>query len=170
MIKEKYFIGLLGLLLPVLAFTACDDKKEDDKPRSIALTVDKDAIKSNGMDAATFTVNADGQPLASGYLITGEDGASLAGNTFTTTIPATYSFHAVYEGLQSQTATVRAEQVVLTHTADVTAINDDGESAVTFTVAADADLPGRASIFYRSGETETLLEGNVFRSEIEGDY
>ena len=155
-------------------YTGCSDSDEEEKPQSITLSVDKNDLKSNGSETVTFSVKADGKDITNNTktrIIYKEENTQLSGNTYSTNIPGTYTFYATLDNLSSSEIQISAMPVILVLTADVTSIKTNEKSAVTFSVTADDnDVTKNVEIFFKYGESETLLEGNIFTTDQEGSY
>ena len=171
MTLEKNILLLICLLLTAIS-TGCSEPNEVEKPQSITLSVDKNNFKSNGNESVSFIVFANGKDITSSCkIIFKEDNTPLSGNTFSTNIPGTYTFYATFEGLSSSDVQVNAMPIVLILEADTSSIITNGKSVVTFSATADGEnVTGNIEVFYKSGETETHIEGNTFTTDQEGSY
>ena len=168
---EKNVLLLICLIMTAIS-TGCSKSNEEEKPQSITLSVDKSNFKSNGNEVVSFLVLANEKDItSSSRIIFKEENTPLSGNSFSTNIPGTYTFYATYEGLSSADVIVNAVPIVLILTADTFSIKTDGKSRVTFSVTADGEnVTGNVEIFCKSGESETLIEGDKFSTDQEGSY
>lgn len=104
----KNLIKITALLIGASLLFSCAEKPDDgstDDPnggiagqKSFSITVDKDVIQSNGIDAATLTVLLDGQDVTSESIIYNEKNEVIELNDgkFTTTQNGEYKFWASY--------------------------------------------------------------------------
>ncbi|MDR2139465.1 MAG: Omp28-related outer membrane protein [Tannerella sp.] len=173
---QKNSLYLLGTGLILRMMLACS-LFNTAEPLEIKIAVDKTVIKANGTDKAVFTVTANGEDVTSSAVIsrksTPEEGGeygSSTGSTFSTRVPDVYTFHASYEGQQSNEITVEATEVVLSITADRAAIKANDRDVVTFTVRADdEDVTDKATVVL-AGEPETVLETGSFSTKTANAY
>ena len=171
---EKNVLLLICLLLITVMSTGCSDPKDEEKPQSITLSVDKNNFKSNGNEVVSFFVNSNEKDITNNSktnIVFKEENTTLSGSTFSTNIPGTYTFYATFEGLSSADIQVNAMPVILILSADITSIKTNEKRAVTFSATADGEnVTGNIKIFYMSGESEIPIEGNLFTTDQEGSY
>jgi hypothetical protein len=79
---------------------------------NIALSVDKNEIKADGEESATFSVSLNNQPITNGVTIYSlNDSKALNGMSFSTTEAGEYRFVAAYEGYFSNEVRIVAKAV-----------------------------------------------------------
>jgi len=147
----------------------------------LTLSVDKNTIKADGTDIATFNVKLNDEVLTGGYTIYEKigTGGNPSGNTFSTTTAGTYTFYAQYtsgtETLTSNEVTIEAtepEPVVqtLTLSVDKETIEANGTDIATFNVKLnDEVLTGGYTIYEKIG-TGGNPSGNTFSTTTVGTY
>lgn len=104
---------ILSYALAVAASLSVVSCTEDDTPTTangIMLKVDKDVIKCDGIDAATFTVVTDeGKVVTEGITFySGMEEVAMAGSKFTATTAGEYTFWASYKTFNSNSVTIKA--------------------------------------------------------------
>ena len=82
---------------------------------TVMLTLNKNEIKANGSEEATFTVLADGKDVTGKAVIMqkGSPDTPYDGKTFKTTEPGTYTLYAVYDNVKSDKVSLKATYVPL---------------------------------------------------------
>lgn len=106
---RKGIICILAAVMGILPFlTGCEDNKAEEHP-GLWLTVDKATIAADGEEVATFTVTLDGVDVTSECTFCNQY-SCYGKNTFSTTTPDEYVFHATYleTGENSNDVTVTA--------------------------------------------------------------
>lgn len=106
---KKGIFCILAALIGLIPFlTGCEDNKAEEHP-GLWLTVDKATIAADGEEAATFTVTLDGVDVTSECTFCNQY-SCYGKNTFSTTTPDEYVFHATYlaTGENSNDVTVTA--------------------------------------------------------------
>ena len=106
---KKGIFCILAALIGLIPFlTGCEDNKAEEHP-GLWLTVDKATITADGKDMATFTVTLDGVDVTSECTFCNQY-SCYGNNTFSTTTPDEYVFHATYlaTGENSNDVTVTA--------------------------------------------------------------
>lgn len=134
---------------------------------SLVLAVDKESIRNDGEDVATFTVTYSGQDVTAQTIIvnlTNGERWSTGVNTFTSTTSGDYEFKASYEDMTSNTVkvavTVEASNPLVL-TATKPRIVPDGTDATSFKVMYEGeDVTAQAKI--KNLETGEYLESNSF--------
>ena len=92
---RKGIICILAAVMGILPFlTGCEDNKAEEHP-GLWLTVDKATIAADGEETATFTVTLDGVDVTSECTFCNQN-SCYGKNTFSTTTPGEYVFHATY--------------------------------------------------------------------------
>ena len=102
---KKGIFCILAALIGLIPFlTGCEDNKA-----GLWLTVDKATIAADGEETATFTVTLDGVDVTSECTFCNQY-SCYGKNTFSTTTPDEYVFHATYlaTGENSNDVTVTA--------------------------------------------------------------
>lgn len=169
---------LLLLSVALLGIVACDDEKPTPAPTpdstTVELSVDKNTIEADGIDAATFTVEVNGEVRTDVAVVNVADYSTVADNIFTTTDEGVYKFVAIYNKVASNEVSVTAqnsvvEQHTLTLTANRSTIINDGTDAAIFSVTFDGEnCTGDAVV--RNVTTDSPLEGYIFTSTTVGSY
>ena len=173
MLSEKNFLRLLCVLLLGIIATGCSGSDEKEEiPTSIVLSVDKNNLKSDGVESVTFSVKANNKDITnSAVIIYIEENTPLSGKNFSTNIPGTYTFFATFENLSSSNVEINAMPIFLILTADTTIIKNNGKSSATFSATADgSDVTDNIEIFLINEDTEILLEEKMFTTYQEGSY
>ena len=143
---------------------------------SVGLSVDKNEIKADETDTATFTVTVDGEVVNEGYTIKNLTyNIALEGNTFVSNVAGSFRFVAEYEGVKSNEVEVNAvkeekpEDKKLTLKADVTRIKANGQEIATFTVMyGEESVTNECTI--TNTQTKESLTGNTFSTTTIGEY
>ena len=177
-IKISGLYSSLLLIFTFIFFSGCDGSNENKiippKVEVVTLSVDKNKIKSDGIDFTTFSVIADNVDVSGKAVIINksEGDKTITDGIFLTNTPGTYTFYSVYEDVTSATIEVEVLSANLLLNSDVTTIKADGISNVTFSVTEyDEDITDNAEIFYiGNDETEVKLEGNIFNTTEEGIF
>lgn len=134
---------------------------------SLVLAVDKESIRNDGEDVATFTVTYSGQDVTAQTIIvnlTNGERWSTGVNTFTSTTSGDYEFKASYNDMTSNavkvTVTIEASNPLVL-TATKPRIVPDGTDATSFKVMYEGeDVTAQAKI--KNLETGEYLESNSF--------
>lgn len=106
---RKGIICILAAVMGILPFlTSCEEESKVEHP-GLWLTVDKATIAADGEETATFTVTLDGVDVTSECTFCNQY-SCYGKNTFSTTTPDEYVFHATYSetGENSNEVTVTA--------------------------------------------------------------
>ena len=154
-----------------------NDNNDDNEEEIVVLelTVDKTSILADGVDAAVFSVSADGAVLSDNYQVLNvADSSFVANGVFTTTEAGIYTFVALYDKAVSNEIVVEAQVVeypdpVVELKADKTSIAANGVDKVTFVVLVDGVDMTSESLIINQNSNETL-NGNTFTSENVGEY
>ena len=168
----KKFLSIFAIVALALGFTACEEPtlepQEANKP---TLSVDKNEILANGVDAATFTASVEGVEGAEIQIIALKDNTILTGNTFTTTEPGKYQFKAIYGQESSDVVEITAKEVekIVKLEADKSEILADNTESVTFTVKVD-DVVVTENYEITNLNYGIKLEGNTFTSDVAGEF
>lgn len=107
----KNIFSIASLLVAAVMFVSCGDKEDPIITDGITISVDKDVIKCDGIDAATFTVkSADGEVIKNDVKFYDADlnELNIKDFKFTTTTAGEYTFWASYMTSNSTQITVRA--------------------------------------------------------------
>lgn len=165
--KRNLFFVVAALVTVFLA--ACGP--EQPTAPDVKLVSDKTAVMADGSDTVTFTVIVGDEAVTDRSVIVQDGYGELATTYFTTDVPGTYRFHAVYDGRESNVITVTAGQAPeksLILSADKYEIYNDGIDETHFTVTyGDEDVTDDASVCNVSG---ICLGSPVFNSTKTGTY
>lgn len=153
---------------------ACSDSDEPTVERSVVLDASPKSIANDGVQAALFTVTLDGADVtaASQIFMQGAD-EPLASNAFTSTTPGTYTFHAVYDKIVSNTVTVTVtsgdapKPGVLVLVPSINAIRDNGTDVCHFTVLNDGKEVTEGVTLFKDKQEYSSLD---FTSTEAGTY
>lgn len=109
----KRFLKYASLLVAAVMFISCDETGSDTPTTAngIILSVDKDLIKSDGTDIATFTVLTDnGEQIKDEVTFFNENFEEIQIDNFkfSTDKPGEYKFWAAYKTFNSETVTIKA--------------------------------------------------------------
>lgn len=169
----KKFLSIFAIVALALGFTACEEPTVEPQPEAQkpTLSVDKNEILANGVDAATFTATVDGVEGAEIQIISLKDNTILTGNTFTTTEPGKYQFKAIYGQESSDVVEITAKEVekIVKLEADKSEILADNTESVTFTVKVD-DVVVTENYEITNLNYGIKLEGNTFTSDVAGEF
>ena len=169
----KKFLSIFAIVALALGFTACEEPTVEPQPEAQkpTLSVDKNEILANGVDAATFTATVDGVESAEIQIIALKDNTILTGNTFTTTEPGKYQFKAIYGQESSDVVEITAKEVekIVKLEADKSEILADNTESVTFTVKVD-DVVVTENYEITNLNYSIKLEGNTFTSDVAGEF
>ena len=169
----KKFLSIFAIVALALGFTACEEPTVEPQPEAQkpTLSVDKNEILANGVDAATFTATVDGVESAEIQIIALKDNTILTGNTFTTTEPGKYQFKAIYGQESSDVVEITAKEVekIVKLEADKSEILADNTESVTFTVKVD-DVVVTENYEITNLNYGIKVEGNTFTSDAYGEF
>ena len=168
----KKFLSIFAIVALALGFTACEPTVEPQpEAQKPTLSVDKNEILANGVDAATFTASVEGVEGAEIQIISLKDNTILTGNTFTTTEPGKYQFKAIYGQESSDVVEITAKEVekIVKLEADKSEILADNTESVTFTVKVD-DVVVTENYEITNLNYGIKLEGNTFTSDVAGEF
>ena len=169
----KKFLSIFAIVALALGFTACEEPTVEPQPEAQkpTLSVDKNEILANGVDAATFTASVEGVEGAEIQIISLKDNTILTGNTFTTTEPGKYQFKAIYGQESSDVVEITAKEVekIVKLEADKSEILADNTESVTFTVKVD-DVVVTENYEITNLNYGIKLEGNTFTSDVAGEF
>lgn len=99
----------------------------------VTLVTDKDVVKNNGIDKATFKVFVDGEIKTDESVIYNvTDDVNLEGDTFSTEIIGTYVFKAIYGDYESAEVTITVKEARVYAPGDL--YEEDGVKGVVFYV------------------------------------
>lgn len=106
----KRIISYAFALIGALALSSCTEENKPTTANGIELKVDKDVIKCDGSDAATFTVvTNEGEVVTEGVTFySGMEEVSMDNFKFTTSATGEYSFWASYKTFNSNSVTIKA--------------------------------------------------------------
>ncbi len=160
-------------LLLTLSFASCESSEQTETPGNeptveqggLTLSVDRIRIMSNGIDAATFTLYADGKDVTaeSTFYQSGE-GSAMADNTFKTSITGKYEFYAAYGSEISDKMTIFAGPAVDDLPADPSAGSVDFESRVMMIQFTGT---GCTWCQYMIGAIDNILEDETLGNMVE---
>ena len=168
----KKFLSIFAIVALALGFTACEPTVEPQpEAQKPTLSIDKNEILANGVDAATFTATVDGVESAEIQIISLKDNTILTGNTFTTTEPGKYQFKAIYGQESSDVVEITAKEVekIVKLEADKSEILADNTESVTFTVKVD-DVVVTENYEITNLNYGIKVEGNTFTSDVAGEF
>ena len=168
------YSGLLLLFFSLVMFSGCDRTEEKiELPQVVTLSVDKNTIKSDGVDFITFYVMADDVDVSDAATIVSKDEGdkAISDRIFFTDTPGTYTFYSIYRGIVSETIEVEVRSPDLSLSSDVSTIKADGISSVTFSVTEYGEsITDMVEIYYIGSESDVKLEGNIFNTTEEGVF
>lgn len=136
----------------------------------VILSVDKESIKANNKDIATFTVTADGEDVSTKAVITMVDNPDfvIKDASFFTKEAGSYTFYATYEDNKSNEIKIDVSEVILELSADKTSIKADNSDKVSFTVKVEGEDVTAESEIYLSDDTK--LDDLSFMTDEAGSY
>ncbi|MDR2918611.1 MAG: Omp28-related outer membrane protein [Tannerella sp.] len=136
----------------------------------ILLSVDKETIKANNKDIATFTVTADGEDVSANAVITMIESPDfiISEASFFTQNAGSYTFYATYDDNKSNEISIDASEVVLLLSADKSSIKADNSDKVSFTVTIDGENVTADSELYLWDDTK--LDALSFLTDEAGSY
>lgn len=136
----------------------------------VLLSVDKEAIKANNKDIATFTVTADGEDVSANAVITmvEDPGFIISEASFSTQNAGSYTFYATYDNNKSNEISIDASEVVLLLSADKNSIKANNSDKISFTVTIDGENVTAESELYLRNDTK--LDALSFLTDEAGSY
>ncbi|MDR3251337.1 MAG: Omp28-related outer membrane protein [Tannerella sp.] len=172
---KRIIVNFLCILLYSVLYISCSEKNEDLVPDPVvSLKADRNYLKSNGIDAVTFTVDVDGTDASNSSVIhiKGDPNTTISGTKFSTNVPGSYTFYATHGLHKSPEIQVDASAVVVLMTADTASIKANGIDIVTFSVTEDGtDVSDKATIIRRIDENDNSpLTDNTFSTKKPGIY
>ena len=158
------FTGLLCALAVVFG-VACNNSSnsQNNGSGSLSLSVDKDSIKPDGRDKASFTVMFGSEDVTNAALIFDQDGILLDGASFSCLEAGTYSFVATYtnpkDNQSYESNTVQVAVNVLELVSDVVEVEFGGQ--VKFSVNYEG-MDVTTNSILRNIDTEATVSNGVF--------
>lgn len=121
----------------------------------LLLSIDKEMIKADNKDIATFTITADGEDVTSLATISWiENPDSTIGNAaFSTKQPGSYTFYATYNEKKTNEVSLEAAEVLLLLSVDKSSIKANNSEKATFTITLDGEDVTTASEIYLADDT-----------------
>lgn len=106
----KRILSYAFAIAAALSIVSCTEEETPITANGIILKVDKDVIKCDGSDAATFTVVTDGgEVIKDGITFySGMEEVAITGSKFTASTAGEYSFWASYKTFNSNSVTIKA--------------------------------------------------------------
>ena len=137
----------------------------------VILTVDKHTIKANNKDMVTFTVKADDEIVTSSATIMQMESAEwvVPEAGFSTGIPGTYTFSAIYNEKRSNEIQIDASAVVVTLSVDKPSIKANNWDKSVFTVKADSENVTSSAVIMQKNNG-MALEKNEFLTDVSDTY
>lgn len=106
----KRIVSYIFALAAVMSLASCTENDDPTTAKGIVLKVDKDVIKCDGSDVATFTVLTDeGKVVTEGITFySGMEEVAMSGSKFTASVAGEYTFWASYKTFNSNSVTIKA--------------------------------------------------------------
>lgn len=106
----KRIVSYVFALAAVMSVASCTENDDPTTANGIVLKVDKDVIKCDGSDVATFTVLTDeGKVVTEGITFySGMEEVAMSGSKFTASVAGEYTFWASYKTFNSNSVTIKA--------------------------------------------------------------
>ena len=121
----------------------------------VSLSVDKENIKANNKDVATFTITADGEDVTNAatiYMVENTD-SLITESSFSTKNSGSYTFYATYNDQKTNEINIEATSAILQLAVDKNSIKANNTEKVNFTVTADGENVTSASEIYLVNDT-----------------
>lgn len=163
----------------LVGFAACEQEPEGGNEQTehvVVLNIDKETIKADGTDIATFEVTVDGTVrTAECQIICLNDNSTIEDGKFSTTKAGTYEFKAAFGDVLSETKSIVAtavEQEPETNvvlSVDKSEIQANDSDMATFTITVDGTAVTEGYVI-KNLNYNIDLEGNTFTSDVAGNF